>query len=311
MEFVPKSVHWLLPEEACPCDILLHFRGQFATAIPAGQPVTFKLLEKLAKTQCTEIYVRAADNERWSAWARERYPFGQPAPASDNTKKEEEQQKKQLYGNKRTELLSYVQKTVKKREDGDKKTDQAFLSALALLRKVVNQPSLDWYFKQFHEPPDLFHHNARVAHTIAIFCGMHPLIFEEEIEALVYSALIHELEGNPVDNIKTVVSQQTLALLEERKDPVPRNVIALIELQDELCSGKGFPSNYNIKDIPTSVRIFTLCNHFDQYRLACSGTRRVRFDRTKQQMEARKADYDPTLWPLFWELWEQRVEAIS
>ena len=45
MEFVPKNVHWLLPEEPSPCDVLLHFRGQFATAISAGQQDVGGLVE--------------------------------------------------------------------------------------------------------------------------------------------------------------------------------------------------------------------------------------------------------------------------
>ncbi len=308
MEFVPKNVHWLLPEEPSPCDILLHFRGQFATAITAGQPVTFKLLEKLAKTQCTQVYIRANDETTWADWTDARYPKNK-APEKNGTLNEEES--KQLYGNKRAELLSFVQKSVQPRTETDKSIDLSFQKANATLKKIVSEPGLDWYFKQFHEPPDLFNHNARVAFSIAIFCCIHPLLNQEELETLVYSAIIHELEGDPTGNIKTVVSQQTLAFFEKRKDPVPKNVIQLIELHDELCSGKGFPNNFKRNQIPVAVRIFTLFNHFDQYRIANTGTRRARFDKTKQLMEARQADYDSALWPLFWDFWEKKAEAVS
>lgn len=308
MEFVPKNVHWLLPDELSPCDVLLHFRGQFATAISAGQPVTFKLLEKLAKTQCTQVYIRRSDHEAWNAWAKTRYP---EVKTSTKNQAPNEEESKQLYGNKRAELLSFAQKTVQKRVEGDKSIDQSFSKAVGILKNVAREPGLDWYFKQFHEPPDLFNHNARVAYSIGIFCCLHPLLNQSELETLMYSALIHELEGNPVDNIKTVVSQQTLALFEKRKDPVPKNVTQLIELHDELCSGKGFPNNLTRDQIPVSVRIFTLFNHFDQYRLANAGTRRSRFDKTKHLMEARQQDYDSGLWPLFWDFWEKKAEAIS
>jgi len=307
MEFVPKCVYWLLPEEPIPCDILLHFRGQYATAISGGQVVSFRLLEKLAKTQCKQIYIRKGDLDSWNAWSQNRYPKGEPVNAATG----ETDARQQVYGNKRAELLSFVQKTVQKRLEDDKAVEQAFAGALAILQKVVRQPSLDWYFRQFHEPPDLFHHNSRVAYSLAIFCGMHPLIREEELETLVYSALIHELVGNPSENIKTVVSQQTLALFERRKDPVPKNVIQLIEMHDELCSGKGYPSNRIRNEIPLPVRIFTLFNHFDQYRITSTGTRRTRFSKTKQLMEKRQADYDPDIWDLFWEFWEKKVEAVS
>jgi hypothetical protein len=309
MEFVPKNVHWLLPDEPSPCDVLLHFRGQFATAICAGQPVTFKLLEKLAKTQCSQVYIRAGDQDTWNAWSAGRYPAAKISAKEASAPTEDES--KQLYGNKRAELISYVQKTVQKRVDGDKSLDASFAKALLTLKSVAREPGLDWYFKQFHEPPDLFNHNARVAYSLAIFCGIHPLLHQEETDTLIYSALIHELEGNPVENIKTVVSQQTLALFEKRKDPVPKKVIQLIEMHDELSSGKGFPNNLVLDAIPIGVRIFTLFNHFDQYRIANSGTRRARFDKTKQLMEARQNDYDPGLWPLFWDFWEKKAEAVS
>ena len=309
MEFVGKSVHWLLPEEPSPCDILLHFRGQYAVAVPGGQPVSFNILEKLAKTQCAQIYIRAKDQDAWTAWAARRYPAAAPAHAA--SQKDEEATQKQLYGNKRAELLSFMQKSVVKRIEGDAALDKAFSAGLATARKVVGLPSLDWYFKQFHEPPDLFQHNGRVAYSIAIFSSIHHLLPPDELECLVYSALIHELEGSPATNVKTVVSQQTLAYFEKRKDPVPGEVIRLIQLHDELCSGKGFPNNRTRMEIPLAVRVFTLFNHFDQYRLLNTGTRRARFDRTRQLMEARKADYDPDLWPLFWEFWEKQAEAVS
>jgi hypothetical protein len=316
MEFVPKSVHWLLPDEPCPCDILLHFRGQYATAISGGQKVGFRLLEKLAKTQCKQIYIREGDLGSWRAWELARHPGAQaalagPAGEASGAPQKQQQLQQQLYGNKRAELLSFVQKTVQKRLDHYRELNNAFASGLTVLQNVVRQPSLDWYFKQFHEPPDLFNHNARVAYSLAIFCGLHPLEREEDLETVVYSALIHELEGSPAKNITTVVSQQTLALFEKRKDPIPKSVIEMIAMHDELCSGRGFPNNRKRGEIPLAVRVFTLFNHFDQYRLICQGTRRARFEKTKQLMEGRKDDYDPDLWPLFWDFWEKEVEAIS
>lgn len=310
MEFVGKNVHWLLPEEPCPCDILLHFRGQFAVAVTGGQPVTFRILEKLSKTQCAQVFIRAKDQAAWDAWTAQRYPTIAPSKEAASPKDEATAQK-QLYGNKRAELISFVQKGVQKRIEGDKQLDSAFVAGLGTVRSVVGLPSLDWYFKQFHEPPDLFQHNGRVAYLAAIFCHLHAVASPEEIEQLVYSALIHELEGSPATNVKTVVSQQTLDCLEKRKHPVPKEVLRLIEMHDELCSGKGFPNNRTINEIPSSVRVFTLFNHFDQYRLLSAGTRRARFDRTKQLMEARRADYDPGLWSKFWDFWESKVEAVS
>ena len=58
MEIVPQHVRWLLPEEPCPCDIFMHFRGQYVMALPAGQPVSFKLLEKLALAKFPNIYIK-------------------------------------------------------------------------------------------------------------------------------------------------------------------------------------------------------------------------------------------------------------
>lgn len=308
MEFVGKNVHWLLPEEPSPCDILLHFRGQFAVAIPGGQAVSFKILEKLAKTQCTQIFIRAKDQEAWQAWAAQRYPA--QAPTRETAVRDEEASNKQLYGNKRAELLSFVQKSLRKRVEDDAVLDRAFAAGLATMKKVAGLPGLDWYFKQFHEPPDLFHHNGRVAYALAVFCHLRRLAQNDELENIVYSAIIHELEGSPAANLKTVVSQQTLSLLETNKDPVPKPVIQLIEMHDELCSGRGFPNNLKADKIPQAVRAFTLFNHFDLYRLVSTGTRRARFDRTKQLMEARKADYDPDLFPKFWEFVEKQAEAL-
>jgi hypothetical protein len=306
VEIVPKNVHWLLPEEPVPCDIFLHFRGLYAIGIPVGQPAQFKLLEKLAKAKCTQIYVRAQDQEAWNSWEARRYP-GQES----EKKKSGEGTQKNLYGNKRAELLSYVQKTITKKANDNPFLDRAFPKALELLQNVVQQPSLDWYFKQFHEPPDLFQHNARVAYGLAIFLQLNSVVSVNEMEAICYSALIHELEGQPAANMKTVVSQQTLSLLEKNQHPVPKEVTDLIELHDELCSGKGFPNNKKLDEISQTVRAFTLFNHFDTYRQQNKGTRRVRFEKTKATMEARRQDYDSAFWPLFWDFWETLVEPTT
>ncbi|MGZ3651020.1 MAG: hypothetical protein ACXWR1_14830 [Bdellovibrionota bacterium] len=310
MDVVSRNVHWLLPEEASPCDVFLYFRGQYASAIPSGQVVSFKLLEKLAKAQCSHIYIRAADEARWDQWVRGRCPSPGAGPSPVQTKEEEKAQKL-LYGNKRAELLSYVQKSIVKKLEGDIPLDEAFAKALLLLQKIVKLPTLDWYFKQFHEPPDLFHHCGRVAYALAAFMVLRNVAPEDEIESICFSALIHELSGDLAENAKTVVSVQTLAVLEKNKHPVPREVIRWIELHDELVSGKGFPNNRKRADIPAPVRAFTLFNHFDSYRTRNSGTRRARLERTKETMAARIGDYDSSLWPLFWDFWERQVEAVT
>lgn len=310
MEFVPKNTHWLLPEEPGPCDILLHYRGQYAVAIPSGQPVPFKVLERIAKEGCSNVYIRAQDQAAWNTWTGLRYPSpGQP-PAARKDGKSEEDKQKQLYGNKRAELVSYLRKVAVKKAGNDKTLDTAFERAFEMLQKVMKLPSLDWYFQQFHEPPDLLQHNARVALYIAIFCNLRKVISDAEIETTIYSAFIHELEGDPSDNTKTVVSLQTLAALEKRKHPVPKEVIELIAMHDELCSGKGFPNNRKRGEIPIPARIFTLFNHFDHFRLRAAGTRRAKFEQIKETMTARQLDYDHALWPLFWDFQEKQVEAI-
>jgi hypothetical protein len=307
MEVISKNVHWLLPEEPSPCDIFLYFRGQYPSALTAGQAVSLKLLEKLAKAHCSHVFIRRDDEAAWNDWIAQRSPRAQ-AQAVEPPK---EDATKALYGNKRAELLSYVQKSVSKRTEGDRALDEAFQQALELLQKIVRLPTLDWYFQKFHEPPTLFHHCGRVSFALAIFLQMRNLGTPEERESICFSALIHELEGDLETNAKAVVSRQTIALLSKNQHPVPREVLEFIETHDEVCTGKGFPNNLTRVEIPALVRIFTLFNHFDAYRARSTGTRRARFERTKEAMTARQADYDPGVWPLFWEFWETRVEAVT
>lgn len=61
MDYIPQSVKWLMPEELSPCDIFLHFRGQYAIAVSSGQPFTLPTLTKLAKAGYAHVYVRKAD----------------------------------------------------------------------------------------------------------------------------------------------------------------------------------------------------------------------------------------------------------
>jgi len=306
MDVVPQNVHWLIPEENCPCDIFLHFRGQFPKTVEAGQPFTIATLEKLARAKCYYIYIRKIDLPAWEAWAAKRH-----AVSATSLPAKESDESSDLYGNKRAELMSYLRKVVQKRDEADKNLDSALAAATALLQKVINTPMLDWYFQQFHEPPHSFQHNGRVALTTTTFALLYSLAKENELESLIYSTVIHELEGSPETSMKTVASQTTLAQLEKAKHPVPSEVIALIQVQDELCSGKGFPNNRKKNELPLQTRIFSLFNHFDHFRLKDGISRRARFQQAKKQMEARKGDYDQELWESFWDFWENRVEIMG
>ena len=308
MDVVPQNIHWLIPEEKSPCDILLHFRGQYAQALTSGQTVSLAVLEKLAKARYNSIYIKKSDLPAWEAWKAMRHPTTAPAAgATAETDKADEN----LYGNKRAELLSYMQKSINSRVDGNEQLSAAMNTSAVLIKKVIKHPMLDWYFKQFHEPPDLLQHNARVAYSTLIFSSLYSLGDEKALENIAFSAIIHELSGEPKESMKTVVSQQTIAHLEREQHPAPQEVIQLIRMHDELCSGKGFPDNKQRADIPPLVRVFTLFNHFDHYRLAANGTRRARYDQAKQKMSARAADYDPGLWPRFWDFWEKFMEPVT
>ena len=310
MDAVPKNVHWLMPEEPTPCDIFLYFRGQYASAISAGQPVSFKILEKFMKVQCSQIFIRREDLSSWDAWVNNRCPSPHNSGAS-SISKDQEKKSKNPYGNKRLELMSYLQKCTTLKVENDPALSEAFQKGHKLIQQIVNAPILDWYFQKFHDPPELFHHCGRIALHLAIFLQLRKIATDEEVQAICFSSLIQELEGSLEENQKKVVSEETISYLEKNQHPIPREVIEYISNHDELCSGKGFPKNRQRNEIPPVVRTFSLFNHFDTYRTRNAGTRRSRFDRAKEAMVARQADYDPALWPLFWAFWERQIEVIS
>jgi hypothetical protein len=307
MDWYPQNVHWLVPEEPSPCDIFLHFRGQFALGLPAGQAVSVRFLEKLDQANYLWIYIRKQDLKVWRDWQAARLPNVSAQLEQEKSKDEISR----LYGNKRAELLSYLQKAFQKRHEDDHELNESFDQALAVMQRVIQLPTLDWYFQKFHEPPDLLYHNGRVAFAATAFARFYRLLSPSDLDALVYSSLIHQLEGDPAALEQKVVSQETLSSLEKAKHPVPADVIALIQYHDELYSGAGFPNNRKGTDIPAAVRIFSCVNHFDHHRLAATGTRRSRFERSKRMMESRKSDFDPKLWDSFWEFWERHVEVVA
>jgi len=310
MDYIPQSVKWLMPEEGSPCDIFLHFRGQYAIAVSSGQSFSLPTLGKLAKAGYGHVYVKRADLGAWDSWVAERHPKI-ALPKSTGTTLEKAAEAKSRYGNKRAELQSYLQKVITEKNQGAAELRSCFEKAMDSVQRVCKSPMLDWYFQQFHEPPELFYHNGRVAYSAAVFSYLHGLLDDKSVDNLVYSGLIHELEGDPATSLKSVVSQATLQSLERSQRPVPQEVIDLIRLHDELCSGAGFPNNRTMKDIPVAVRIFTLFNHFEHYRIQATGTRRTRFERVKAQMSARKQDYDAGLLGPFWDFWEKHVELVG
>jgi len=305
MEVIPQSVRWLIPEETCPCDIYLYFRGKYALALPKNQKACISTLEKLSKAKCSHFYLKLEDMPVWNAWKETRHIIAVSQSA-------ESKEAKVSYGNKRAELVSYLQKSINIKDplQGSDSTKAAFEQALTILQRVVKNPMLDWYFQQFHEPPHLFQHNGRVAISGAAFSLKYKILSNQELEDFIFSSLIHELQGDPEKSINTIVSQQTISSLEKSKRPAPENVIQLIRLQDELCSGKGFPSGLAKKDLPNAIRLFALVNHFDHFKMKSANSRRAKLENAKNTMNARKADYDADLWDFFWSFWEKDVEML-
>lgn len=303
MDVVPQNLHWLIPEEAAPCDIFLHFRGQNALGLPRGQIISFEFLGKIAKAQYFQIYIKKEDLPAWESWLLSRHPLSKPNDIQEKTSGKR-------FGNKRAEFISYFQKSFQL-NSSEIQSEKLYKEASDFLQKTIQSSMFDWYFNQFHEPPDLFQHCARVCFSISFFCQLNPLLSAKELEDILQSALIHELSGDLAENLKTVVSTQTIETLEKNKHPVPQSVIDLIRMHDELVSGAGFPKNLKANQIPDSIKIFSLFNLFDHFRSKATGTRRTRFEAAKKQMEKRSADFDPKIWALFWKFWEEQLENIS
>lgn len=301
MDVIPYNVHWLVPEEQSPCDIFLHFRGNYILALSKGQPAAFDFFEKLVKSQTNYIYVSRSAVVDWDAYCKQRH--GKPSLKNEPSETK-------AYGNKRAEIISYLQKSFHPKNSSEIKIAKTFEQTAQSLQAVVSSPMLDWYFHQFHEPPDLFQHCGRVTYMLALFAHHYEMLPNKELLAMMTASLIHELQGDPKENIQAVVSEQTLTYLEKHKYPIPGEIIELIKMQDELFSGKGFPNNKKGQEIPLAARSFQLCNHFDHYRMRASGTRRAKFDAAKKNMESRKQDYDPMLWEQFWNLL-QEVETTG
>lgn len=307
MDFVPIPREWLLPEDKSPCDIYLHFRGKFARSLTAGAVISWDFVEKSVRTQWPFVYVKKTDLAAWHSFARARHAITAPDLKEGETATRTEN----LYGNKRAEYVSFMKKAVILRQQGDPRLDVAVQNAAQTIQRVIQNPILDWYFNQFHEPPDLFYHSARVTFLTAIYCSLHPLLDQKNIELLIFSSVIHELSGDPTQALNKVVSQATVDQLEKGKHPVPADVMKLVKMHDELVSGKGFPNNLSGESIPVSIRVFSLVHHFEHYRMKQSGTRRARLEAVKKAMEARRQDFDSALWPEFWKFVETDVEVMA
>ncbi|NUM88956.1 MAG: hypothetical protein HUU37_07115 [Bdellovibrionales bacterium] len=291
-------------DENVPCDLYLHFRGKFAKTLSAGSPVTVELVEKSLRTQWPFVYVKTSDLETWHRFSPLRH-------SADASTRSESPRPESLYGNKRAEYVSFMKKAVVPRDTKDTRLDFAFRNAPLTIQRVIQNQMLDWYFHQFHEPPDLFHHSARVTFLVALFCTLHPLMDQKNLELLVFASVIHELTGDPAQAANKVVSQATVEFLEKNRHPVPADVLTLVRMQDELVSGKGYPHNLAGESVPLGIRIFSLVHHFEHCRMRQAGTRRTRLEAVRRLMETRKGDFDTKLWPDFWKFVQTQVEILA
>jgi hypothetical protein len=302
MEMVPQNIVWLIPEELAPCDLFLFFRGQFVQGVAANNPLNFRFFEKLAQAKVNQIYVKKTDISLWQIWQEKRLSS---APTSAGTKAKQGNQNESV---KRAELISYLRKQIHPRNPGDKKVESSMESSFLAIQKISQTPMLDWYFQQFHEPPDLFYHNARVAFLSLYVSIYYGLLSEKENSDLIFSSLIHELQGDPSEVNKSIASEITLKILEKSKHPIPKEVIQLIQMQDEHCDGSGFPNGLDGTSLKTETKIFSIANHIDHLRLREGGTRKAKSDRAKQKMQKQASFFDSGLFQKFWEVCDTQLE---
>ncbi len=303
MEMIPQNTVWLLPEEAAPCNLHLYFRGKYIQGIAANSPVTFAFLEKITQAKLKIIYINKGDLPAWSAWQQQRHletdqhsnEAKTPTPAANN---------------KKPELLSYLRKTFSAKNNEDKKIVGSLEKAFASIQEAANSSLLDWYFQQFHEPPTLLYHNGRVALLSLYMSHFLALLTDEENKNLAISTLIHELEGDPANLQKSITSEVTLKKIENEKRPFPKEIIQLIQAQDEFCDGTGYPKGMSGNDLKIATKLFSIANQFDHIRLREGGTRKSRYDRTKQKLQKDRGHFDSNLLLKFFECCETQLEIV-
>ncbi len=302
MEMTPQNTVWLVPEEAAPCDLYLHFRGKYILGVAANSPVSFSFLEKISQAKLRTMYIKKEDLKKFEAWKEDRY---HESSTNLSSIKPESQQRA---ANKRPELISYLRKTFLAKNQEDKKVVVSLEKAFDTLQLAANSSILDWYFQQFHEPPTLLFHNGRVAIFSLYISHYFGLLTEEENKNLALSSLIHELEGDPASMPKTIASEVTLKNLEKMKHPFPKEVIQLIQNQDEFCDGTGFPKALKSEKLHLATKIFSLSNQFDHLRLREGGTRKSKYERTKQKLLKEQTRYEANLLQKLFEICETQLE---
>lgn len=302
MEMTPQNTVWLVPEEAAPCDLYLHFRGKYILGVAANGPVSFSFLEKISQAKLRTMYIKKEDFKKFEAWKESRY--GIPSGDSSSTKSDPQNKS----ANKRPELFSYLRKTFMARNQDDKKIVGSLENAFETLQSAASSSILDWYFQQFHEPPSLLFHNGRVT-LLALYISHYlGLLTDEENKNLAISSLIHELEGDPASPPKTIASEVTLKNLERMKHPFSKEVIQLIQNQDEFCDGTGFPKGMKSEKLHTATKIFSVSNQFDHVRLREGGTRKSKYERTKQKLLKEQSRFDSSLLQKVFEICETQLE---
>lgn len=303
MEMIPQNTVWLVPEEAAPCNLYLYFRGKYIQGVAANGPVTFAFLEKITQAKLKIIYINKSDLSAWMDWQLKRH-------LETDQQSNENKSPAVPANNKRPELISYLRKTFAAKNEEDKKISGALEKAFTSLQEAANSSLLDWYFQQFHEPPTLLHHNGRVALLALYLSHFFALLSDEENKNLAISTLIHELEGDPASQQKSLASELTLKKIESAKRPFPKEIIQLIQVQDEFFDGTGYPKGLSANELKLPSKLFSIVNQFDHIRLREGGTRKARYDRTKQKLLKDQGHFDPNLLQKFFECCETQLEIV-
>lgn len=300
-ELHPIQKIWLMPGESVPCSVYFYFRGKYVKGMSASEPISIDLLAKLSKVKYSTAYIKEEDLPIFNEWKTSRHPHLQQELDNNEANSKANGKDRKNGGNEqRTSFISYAQKQLALRNASDEKLVRAVSDTARVFRKVVEDPLLDWFFKNGYENLEILQHNARVSYMTALFCISHELLDIQETENLVFSAIIHELKGDPKTSIGQGVSQQTIEYLEKKQHAVPAAVMELLHNHDELANGKGLPNQKESHEVMIANKIFSICNHFDHYRLNHFGnTRRDRLKKTITAMEEKSEMFDSFIFEEF------------
>jgi hypothetical protein len=278
----------LIPDHPVPCSIYIYFKGKYIEIVKREKPVALTLMAKMNAGQNYFFYILDGEGYLFDHWLKKRHTLSSLPLFNLEEGQRKIQQKTAVYLSLTSKYYPFNEESIT--------TRRMVQESITAMREVLLHPSNSWFFNREWDS-SLLQHHLRVTYLGLLFLSMYPdLKAELNLFNFVCALLFHELTDTPQLVSQNNKHQQSIAYFTKNGISLNKEIIGLIEDQQELHNGTGIPLGKKVHQQNTKNFIFSLIDRFEHFRLLDPNlTNRKSYEQALHKLQESEDLFEPSL----------------